>query len=76
MHEKQLMETVLNYLKRNGSSTIYAALMNSLGPKEAKEFSKPIEYALERKGLIDLRGSEDGKMLADITTKGKMYLEE
>jgi len=76
MHEKQLMELVLNYLKRNGSSTIYSALINTLGPKEASEFSRSLEYALERKGLIDLRGSEDGKMMADITTKGKMYLDE
>lgn len=76
MHEKQLMEAVLNYIKRNGSSTIYKAIKDSVGEQEAKEYSKEIEYALERKDLIDLRGSEGGEMTAEITTRGKMYLDE
>jgi len=76
MQEKQLMEIVLNYLVRNGSSTVYSAIRNSIGEPEAKEYTKEIEYALERKGLIDLRGDSDGKMIAEITTKGKMYLDE
>jgi hypothetical protein len=76
MHEKQLMEIVLNYLKRNGASTVYSAIKNSLSESEAKEYAKDIEYALESKDLIDLRGPAGNNVLAEITTKGKMYLDE
>lgn len=76
MQEKQLMELVLNYLSRNGASTVHEAIKNSLSENEAVEYAKETEYALERKGLIDLRGSGEGKMTAEITTKGKMYLDE
>lgn len=76
MHEKQLMEAVLNHLKRNGPSTVFSALKDSVGDSEANEYANEIEYALERKDLIDLRGESNGRMIAEITTKGKMYLDE
>ncbi len=76
MHEKQLMETVLNYLKSNGPATVFDALKDSLSEAEAREYASEIEYALERKNLIDLRTHVSGKMIAEITTKGKMYLDE
>ncbi len=76
MHEKQLMEAVLNYLRRNGPASVFKALKESVGEQEASQYANEIEYALERKDLIDLRGSAEGKMTAEITTKGKMYLDE
>ncbi|HXK49440.1 MAG TPA: hypothetical protein PKW56_03155 [Clostridiales bacterium] len=76
MHEKQLMEAVLNYLKRNGPTTVFEALKDSLSEAEAKEYASEIEYALDRKDLIDLRAHASGRMIAEITTKGKMYLDE
>lgn len=76
MHEKQLMEAVLNYLKRNGPATVFDALKDALSESEAREYANEIEYALERKDLIDLRTHVSGRMIADITTKGKMYLDE
>jgi len=76
VHEKQLMEAVLNHLKRNGPDTVFNALKDSIGGPEANEYANEIEYALERKDLIDLRGESNGRMIAEITTKGKMYLEE
>ena len=75
MTEKEIIRKALKEIKEY-PCTVFEAINRTSGDREAREYAEEIERTLSENGHIEIREGYEGIKRAEITTKGKMYLEE